>query len=162
MQKMILGIDPGSHGALSYVSLDGNARSVWGFSKYTEHDIKDVIQTQRTLFGYELTAYIEEVHSMPKDGKVQAFSFGKNYGFWIGLLTGLDIPYHTVIPLKWQSTLRLKVRGLEYREKKNALKANAQRLFPDLNPTLETADALLIAEYGRQIVLNEIKQAAME
>ena len=57
MQKMILGIDPGSHGALSCVSLDGNARSVWGFSKYTEHDIKDVIQTQRTLFGYELTAY---------------------------------------------------------------------------------------------------------
>ena len=49
--------------------------------------------------------------------------------------------------------------GLEYREKKNALKANAQRMFPKLNPTLETSDALLIAEYGRQAALNELKTA---
>lgn len=157
----IIGIDPGSHGGISFVSLDGNVRSVYGFSKHTEHDIRNIIMEQREFFGYSLKAYIEEVHSMPRDGKVQAFSFGKNYGFWLGLLTGLDVPYYPVIPLKWQSGLRLKVRGLEYKEKKNALKANAQRLFPQLKPTLETCDALLIAEYGRQITLNEIREARL-
>lgn len=158
----IIGIDPGSHGAISFVTLDGRVRNVYGFSKYTEHDIKNLITEHREFLGYELKAYIEEVHSMPRDGKVQAFSFGKNYGFWLGLLTGLEVPYHTVIPLKWQSGLKLKVRGLEYKEKKNALKANAQRLFPQLSPTLETCDSLLIAEYGRQITLNEIREARYE
>lgn len=159
MGKMIVGIDPGSHGAISFVSLDGLYRKVFGFSKYTEYDIKDLIIEHRDFLGYEFKAYIEEVHAMPRDGKVQAFSFGKNYGFWIGLLTGLGVPYQTVIPLKWQSVLKLKVRGLEYKQKKNVLKANAQRLFPQLKPTLETCDSLLIAEYGRQITLKEIREA---
>lgn len=159
MPRLIIGIDPGSHGALSLVSLNGNYRKVFGFSKHTEYDIKDILLEHKNFLGYDVKVYLEEVHAMPKDGKVQAFSFGKNYGFWIGLLTGLGIPYTTVIPLKWQSALRLKTRGLEYREKKNALKANAQRLFPDLSPTLETCDALLIAEYGRQVMLNELGEA---
>lgn len=159
MQKMIIGIDPGSHGAISFVSLDGLSRNVFGFSKHTEYDIKSIILEHKDFLGFELKAYIEEVHAMPHDGKVQSFSFGKNYGFWIGLLTGLGIPYHIVIPLKWQSALKLKVRGLEYRQKKNQLKANAQRLFPQLSPTLETCDALLIAEYGRQVTLKEIREA---
>lgn len=158
-RELILGIDPGSHGAMSLTSLDGTFREVFGFSKYTEYDIKDIISEHKNFLGYKILAYIEEVHAMPRDGKVQAFSFGKNYGFWIGLLTGLGIPYHTVIPLKWQSALKLKTRGLEYKEKKNALKANAQRLFPHLKPTLETCDALLIAEYGRQVLLNDIREA---
>ena len=160
MTKLIIGIDPGSHGAMSIATVDGAVRKVWGFSKNTEHDIKDIIQSFKEVYpnAGDIAAYIEEVHAMPKDGKVQAFSFGKNYGFWIGILTALEIPYYTVIPLKWQSALRLKVRGLEYREKKNALKANAQRMFPKLNPTLETSDALLIAEYGRQAALNELRE----
>lgn len=154
----IIGIDPGVHGALSFVTTDGVNRSVHSFDKNTPHDIRDLIIEKRDFLGCNLKAYIEEVHSMPGDGKVQSFSFGKNYGFWLGLLTGLEIPYYTVIPLKWQSALKLKVRGLEYKKKKNELKANAQRLFPNLKPTLETADALLIAEYGRQITLNDIKR----
>lgn len=159
MRQIIIGIDPGSHGALSLVSLDGINRTAYGFSKYTEHDIANIIREQKDFYGFTLKAYIEEVHSMPRDGKVQAFSFGKNYGFWLGLLTGLEVPYYPIIPLKWQSALRLKVRGLDYKEKKNALKANAQRMFPQLNPTLETCDSLLIAEYGRQVTLSELREA---
>jgi len=165
MSFIIIGIDPGSHGAISFVSLDGKFRKVYGFSKYTMYDIRNIITELRDILGYrinDMKAYIEEVHAMPRDGKVQAFSFGKNYGFWIGLLTGLEVPYQTVIPLKWQNGLRLKVRGLEYKQKKNELKANAQRLFPNLSPTLETCDALLIGEYGRQITLQEMRAARNE
>ena len=157
--RVVIGIDPGGHGGISCVDLDGGNRRVWGFSKYTEYDIRDIILTQRDILSCDLTAFIEEVHSMPKDGKVSAFAFGKNYGFWIGLLTGIGVAYHTVIPLKWQSGLRLKLRGLEYRQKKNALKSAAQRIFPELSPTLETCDALLIGEYGRRGILNEINEA---
>lgn len=156
-RALVIGIDPGKHGAISFASLNGDFRKVFGFSKYTEHDIKNIILEHKEFLGYKLTTFIEDVHAMPKDGKVQAFSFGKNYGFWIGLLTGLGIPYQKVTPLKWQSALNLKSRGLEYKQKKNVLKGHAQRLFPELNPTLETCDALLIGEYGRQTIIKEIR-----
>lgn len=157
--QLIIGIDPGGHGAIAFTSLDGSYRSAHAFSKNTEYDIKSLILEHRDFMGYDLKAYIEEVHSMPRDGKVQAFSFGKNYGFWLGLLTGLGVPYYPVIPLKWQSGLKLKLRGLEYKQKKKVLKGHSQRLFPSLNPTLDTCDALLISEYGRQITLSEKKIA---
>lgn len=155
----VIGIDPGGHGAIAFTSLDGTKRAVYAFNDNTEHDVKGIIQYYKNFLGVELKAYIEEVHAMPKDGKVQAFSFGKNYGFWLGLLTALDVPYYPVIPLKWQNGLRLKLRKLEYKQKKNALKGHAQRLFPMLSPTLDTADALLIAEFGRQITIAERKAA---
>jgi len=155
----VVGIDPGGHGAVSIVSLDGRDRVAYGFEKYTPHDLKNILNYYTEFLGVSLTAFIEEVHAMPRDGKVQAFSFGKNYGFWLGLLTGLNIPYETVIPLKWQNGLKLRVRGLEYKQKKKELKGHAQRLFPSLNPTLGTCDALLIAEYGRKVLIEQRKAA---
>ncbi|UKI40519.1 MAG: hypothetical protein L6V95_10050 [Candidatus Melainabacteria bacterium] len=77
IEKLVIGIDPGKHGAISFASLNGDFRKVFGFSKYTEHDIKNIILEHKEFLGYKLTAFIEDVHAMPKDGKVQAFSFGK-------------------------------------------------------------------------------------
>lgn len=155
----LVGIDPGGHGAVSIVSLDGKDRTAYAFNKYTKHDLKNILIHYRDFLDVPLMAYIEEVHSMPNNGRVQAFSFGENYGFWLGLLTGLDIPYETVLPVKWQSVLKLRTRGLEYKQRKNALKGHAQRLYPSLNPTLDTCDALLIAEYGRRLSIEQRKAA---
>ena len=44
----------------------------------------------------------------------------------------------------------------KYGEKKKALKEIAQKRFPELNLTLDTCDAALIAEYGRRCLLYEI------
>jgi len=155
----IIGIDPGTHGALSVVNLTGDKREVYAFSKHTDHDLRIILEDLAAL--YDCRAYLEEVHAMPRDGKVQAFNFGNNFGFWRGLLTGLKIPYESVIPLKWQNGLKLKLRKLEYRQKKNALKGYAQQWFPDLKPTLDTCDALLIAEYGRRSILEQKRLARL-
>lgn len=154
----ILGIDPGQHGGFCFTSLDGNSRTVYSFNKMTLPEIAQEIAFQKSamrIYGNRLVAYIEEVHSMPKDGKVQAFSFGKNYGMWLGILMAVGIETHEVLPAVWQSGLKLRVRGLEYKQKKKVLKESAQKLFPDLNLTLDTCDAVLIAEYGRRCMLYE-------
>ena len=155
MRVGIIGIDPGAHGSMSFVSLDGAERKAYSFAKLTYHDIVNLLIEYDLT--YDISVFIEEVHAMPKDGKVQAFSFGKNYGILIGLLTALKLPRVDVLPVKWQSYLKLRVRGLEYRDKKKALRDEAIKRFPQLSPTLETCDALLIAEYGRQITFEERK-----
>lgn len=156
----ILGIDPGAHGGYCFKFLDGTDNKTFAFNKQTPAEIvktiENYIDTMRFINGIEsITAFIEEVHTMPHDGKVSAFSFGKNYGWWLGVLTSLKIPIIEIPPAKWQAGLKLRVRGLEYRDKKKALKEAAQKRFPDLNLTLDTCDAALIAEYGRQIILAE-------
>ncbi len=158
----ILGIDPGQHGGFCVTSLDGSTRYVVSFNRVTLPEISTqirVLKQRMAIFNDRIVAFIEEVHSMPKDGKVQAFSFGKNYGFWQGVLISNGIEIHEVLPAKWQSALKLRVRGLEYSQKKKALKEIAQKRFPDLNLTLDTCDAALIAEYGRQIILSEYRKA---
>lgn len=157
----ILGIDPGAHGGFCFMDLDGQIEP-YAYNKLTPLDIAVKIINEKILaqmFGYSIIAYIEQVHSMPHDGKASAFSFGKNFGIWLGILTALKIPYYEIPPAVWQSGLKLRLRGKEYREKKKALKEIAQRWWPENNLTYDTCDAVLIAEYGKREILN--KKAAI-
>jgi hypothetical protein len=62
-------------------------------------------------------------------------------------LSGLYIRTELITPQKWQKKLGLGTsKGLTPTQWKNKLKAEAQRLFPDIRVTLKTADALLILE----------------
>ena len=59
-----------------------------------------------------------------------------------------------VTPQKWQkefSNSLGKSRDYDKREWKNRLKGLAQQMFPAEKVTLKTADALLLAEYGRRV-----------
>ena len=110
----------------------------------TERDIFEKLKFYRDNGG-SCVAYIESVHSMPKQGVSSTFTFGRNYGFLRGCLCALEIPYHEVTPQKWQKALECLSHG-----DKNVTKARAQQLFPKLKITHAIADALLIAEYGRR------------
>lgn len=158
----ILGIDPGQHGGFCLMDLDGEHIQVFAYNKLTAIDIVNRINGEivfARMLGTKLIAYIEQVHSMPHDGKASAFSFGKNFGMWLGILSALKIPCYEVPPVTWQAGLKLRLRGKEYREKKKALKEVAQKRWPDLGLTYDTCDAALIAEYGRQQIIIERKAA---
>jgi crossover junction endodeoxyribonuclease RuvC len=148
----IVGIDPGNSGAISFItSPDKPEKMLYYKLDNTERDIWFFIEELKLNYS-PLFAYIEEVHSMPDQGIVGAFTFGKNYGFLIGLLTALKIPYEFVTPQKWKKEMRcIAPKGSTKVQKKNIDKAAAQRLFPDIKITHANADALLIAEYGRRI-----------
>ncbi len=146
----VIGIDPGASGGIAIIdtSHDGTKGSpaiLVVKMPETEHDVRNFLAgVDRFRF-----AFIEAVSAMPKNGAVSMFTFGRNYGFLRGVLAGVGIPFEDVRPLKWQTSLGCRSGG-----DKNVTKAAAQRLWPEIKFTHATADAALIAEYGRR-VLNE-------
>ena len=156
-----IGIDPGLGGAI--VVLDGEGEFAWGQrtpiiqAKRKEHDIpsmRDCLTRAATEFDY-LTVGIEKVHTLPRDGRVGAFSFGCGYGIWLGLLAGLGIPYIEILPQAWQARM---LAGLPKgpHTKASAVRAAKSR-FPHIPINVKAdwglADAALIAAYARQYQL---------
>jgi len=140
----IIGIDPGKSGGLTVMDEHGCIIDVQPMTKMTEADIGE--------WFYEWSedgnvfAYLEKVHSMPGQGVASMFKFGQGFGFLIGCLTCLGIPYEFVTPQKWQKYLSCQTKG-----DKNVTKSKAQQLFPELKITHAIADSILIAEYGRRV-----------
>lgn len=130
----ILGIDPGLHGALALV------RMVGGTPRVEVHDIP--IHQVRINDGYRnridmdcaarwfvrhapwiQCAIVEDVHAMPKDGPVQAFTFGYGVGVLHALCKAHGIPVQLVAPHTWK-----KKYGLNADKHKS--RAVASRFFP--------------------------------
>ena len=78
-------------------------------------------------------------------GVKSAFTFGQGFGHIEMALTAAGIPFERVSPQKWQKAMGCLTKG-----DKNVSKRRAQELFPHLKVTHATADALLIAAYGRR------------
>ncbi len=135
-----IGIDPGQSGGIAYIDGLGHA-TVWKMPT-TERDTYDLLETM-DLAG--ATAFIETVGPMPKQGVVSTWKFGQHYGALRMALVALGIPFEAVAPGVWQRSMGCLSKG-----DKNVTKARAQELFPYLKLTHATADALLIAEYGRR------------
>jgi len=139
-----IGIDPGQSGGL--ILLDGVMVKATPMPA-TERDIWDWFDHQD--IGTAPQAIIEKVHSMPRQGVVSSFKFGLGYGGLRMALIAACIPFDEVTPQVWQRALGIPSRlKTETPTKwKNRLKAKAQQLYPRLEVTLKTADALLIATY---------------
>lgn len=150
MVPYTLGIDPGQTGGAALLR---NRRPVeiYSFFKQTPADIWEFMN--RITEYDNLRAYIEQVHSMPKQGVTSSFKFGFNYGVVTGMLYAAKIPFELVSPSVWQGKLKCRTKG-----DKNITKTKAQQLFPEVKVTHRVADALLIAEYGRiQTLINEVQ-----
>jgi len=146
--KELIAIDPGKSGGIAWKMAYG-ARAVP--MPATEPDIA---QKLKEIY-YHLdkpTVLIEEVGGYigrPQPGSAM-FTFGRNFGFLLGVLTCLSARIVLVRPQKWQSFLSLGTSDGNKTKWKNKLKSKAQNLYPDLDVTLAIADALLLLEYGRK------------
>lgn len=151
-----IGIDPGTGGGIAVT--DGKKTSA---VKMPDTE-KDVFESLKGLLSEDPFVIIEKVGAMPGQGVTSMFSFGQSYGFLRGLLVALEIPFEEVSPQKWQKELGLLQRRrkddakLSKTDKKNLNKQKAQQLWPHLRVTHATADALLIAEYGRRVNANRV------
>lgn len=142
----ILGIDPGQNGGIAVI-VDGELIECVAMP-ITEHDIGLFFEKHKDA----KVAFLEQVHSMPKQGVASTFKFGRNYGFLRGLLVANKIVFLDVTPNEWQKTLRINaIRNESKVQHKNRLKGLAQQMFPKHKFTLKTADAALIAWYGWQL-----------
>jgi Holliday junction resolvasome RuvABC endonuclease subunit len=135
-----LGIDPGASGGIAALAADGTL--LWAVpTPATHRDILDLLQS-----AWPARAVLEFVRSSPQMGVVSAFSFGAHAGALRMALVAAGIPFDEVTPQKWQAAMQCRTKG-----DKNVSKRRAQELFPSVKVTHATADALLLAEYGRRI-----------
>ena len=71
--------------------------------------------------------------------------YAKNWGNIEGILKAFDYTVHEIHPKTWQKAVGLvRLKGESTPDWKRRLKAEAQKLFPNKEITLKTADAYLI------------------
>ncbi len=144
-----IAIDPGASGGIAWSQNGQRVQAL--VMPATEGDLVQLLRSV-VVDASATVAMVEEVGGYI--GKAQpgsaAFKFGRNFGFILGALQTLGIRVELVRPQKWQKALGLGSASAcaSKTEWKNKLKACAQRLYPELKPTLATADALLILDYA--------------
>lgn len=155
--SLVLGIDPGLTGAMALIDVTKPKPEIVKVWDMPTHDIKgrrniDIYQLALSIqnyYGQVRFAVIEDVHSMPRDGVVQAFSFGKANGIIIGIVAANMIPSYFVKPGVWK-----KLMGLT--QDKDDSRRKASQLFPT-NSNLWSrkmddgrAEAVLLAVFGSE------------
>ncbi len=153
---MIIGIDPGFSGAIAFLSKNSDSSvSVvdmptmrQGSKKQVDaHSLASLIRPHIQIIK---AVAIEDVHSMPNDGAVSAFSFGYSAGIIKGVCAGLNLPKPLMIPPNvWKPYLNLSP------DKRKSLLL-AKKLFPRYTRYFERAkddgraEAILIAYFARK------------
>lgn len=144
--RVFVGIDPGASGGLVAIHENGDILNIAKTGGLTASERRLAITD--AIFGHNYTVFLEAVHAMPKQGVSSTFKFGFDFGLWQGLLQPWG--YELVSPQKWQRAMGCLTGG-----DKGVSRAAAHRLWPGEAKLLTnaTADAALIAEYGRRKTL---------
>lgn len=142
-----VGIDPGKRGGLAVLTPEGAKAWRWP-GDITQ--AADLLREIRTKHNVRLAA-IEKAASRPGQGVASMFTFGQNFGAWLGMLAALSIPHAIVTPRKWQAAMLDAGTGDTKARSLNM----ARRLFPDVDLRHKAddgkADALHLARYARHL-----------
>lgn len=163
----VIGIDPGSNGGIAVyihgdpiktVRMPKDITELADFLQYYKNTYKPI------LFLEKLSVRPDDVEIMP-DGKPNMGKMYRiqkllaNYEHLRALIETIGIPYVMCHALKWQSALKLRVKGLkeEKAARKRRYAEQAAKLYPNAKVTLWNADAILICHFGRFVLANEQK-----
>lgn len=161
---LVLGIDPGSTGALAL--LNGDAELLWTArtpmlgDDYDLQGMCDLIDRAGTATAQHtgpLYVAVEHVGAARVEGRQQGgssmFTFGRGYGIWLGMVAACGLPRIDVRPQSWT---KVELAGMPKAETPEQRKANAARRAQALWPKIPLkfkrdwamADAALIARYA--------------
>ncbi len=151
--RRVVGIDPGCSGAIVLLAGDRDLVPVeWmraPLVRLGKSSRLDSAALARFLGHHDVQhAYIEQVHSMPRQGVASSFGFGHAAGVAEGVVAALMIPTTLVTPQAWKK--RAGLIGAD----KDAARSRAVQLWPAwdaLGKKAEgqaLADAALIARFG--------------
>jgi len=145
----IIAIDPGASGGIAVHRV---AEPVAAYAMpHTEADVLHFLREQ-TPEPSRCVAFVERVGGFV--GRAQpgsrAFNFGKGYGLVLGVLQERGVRIELVLPHTWQKNFNLGTASAcaSPADWKRKLQAEAQRRYPALKVTLNTADALLLLDYA--------------
>jgi crossover junction endodeoxyribonuclease RuvC len=111
---LILGIDPGTTGALAWLSDTGVLIEVVDMptieikvGKSKRQRVNPALVAHLFAKRRPDTVVLEEVASQPNDGAIAAFTFGRSFGVLEGVIAALHIPVVMVRPPVWKKDMRL-------------------------------------------------------
>lgn len=161
---LFFGIDPGLSGCLIVLSHEGRLVGVHDLPAVKNGSKRDLMLAPiaRTVRDYveqvgasEIYATLEKHTPRPGQGISSQCKSARIAGQLEGILAGLGIAYELTHPATWAKVMR----DAEGTDKKARSVLSASRRWPDLDLSRKKdhnrADAALIAEYGRQRVINE-------
>ena len=179
---MIIGIDPGLTGAVAVLRDDGAGVAVHDMPTmpWTKDGKKRMVdpaalaELLRQYLHYgNVAVFTEKVQAMPRSirgrevkmGAASSFNFGTGFGMINGVVAALThglltmsgdgMTHELVTPVAWK-----RYAGLIGTDK-DAARVMAQGQWPDLELHLKKhsgrADALLIAEYGRSVLCQNLQ-----
>lgn len=153
MSRIIIGIDPGTGGGFALYDAEKDTMLAFKMPP-TFPDIYNFLADIKASTNGDIVAYMENVgHGMPGQSSKATAVFARHNGHIEMALYALGIRTEMVTPQKWMKFYSNTIgssKGYTKTEWKNKLKGEAQRRYPETKPTLCTADAILIAEYGRK------------
>lgn len=135
-----IGIDVGKNGGITCISPSGIEAHSFG---------DNIIELIKKYSSDDHIFYVEQVHAMPGNGVVSMFSFGKNAGYYEGILNTLNSNYIYIRPQKWQKGLNIEKSKGDKAGHKRKLKELAISIYPNVEWTLKTCDSGLIAHYAK-------------
>lgn len=159
----IIGIDAGANGGIAYTR-NGEVKAMAMPKNYD--DFIDWLQYMKSICTP--IVFLEKLSIRPDDVRVEkdTANLGKlfriknmmsNYEQLKAAVKCCHIDLAEVHPRTWQSRLNLNYRGIEKPERKRLYKERAAKIYPQLKPTLKTADAILIMQFGVRTLQNDLK-----
>ena len=149
-----IGIDPGKGGGIVVIDENGDIEAYKCPEKVFDMAMLFKISIGKTAPD-NVKLLMERVWARPTNATRAAFTYGVNYGQWLGIAASNEIKMYTTLPNEWIKWIGCK-KGLSVTERKRWLKAKAKELYPSLKKvTLATADAILIGHYAKEEYFNE-------
>ena len=149
-----IGIDPGKSGGLMIIDETGKASAYKCPEKVFDMSVLFKIAIGNTAPD-KVNLLMERVWARPSNATRAAFTYGVNYGQWLGIAASHEIKMYTTLPNDWIKWIGCP-KGMIVKDRKNWLKSKAKELYPELKKvTLATADAILITHYAREEYFSE-------
>tara|TARA_R100001015_G_C4614144_1_gene169942 strand:+ start:54 stop:560 length:507 start_codon:yes stop_codon:yes gene_type:complete len=152
-EKVFIGIDPGKNGGIAILN-DITGEEVAFRCPKKPDDMFVLFAAGVDGSSENVDCFVEFVHAFPGQGVVSTFSFGQNLGQWEGVIASQEVDINFVNPRKWMEHYSVPPR-LQKKDRKRFLRDIAEKLFPNLKMTFNISDALLIANYGRELYYKE-------
>lgn len=145
----ILGIDPGTTGALAFYYMNAPGRVAVEDIPLAGGEIAPALLANRIKTHGPSLAMVERVGAMTGWGVSSTFKFGSSVGVIKGVLGALNVPVYYISPAKWK-------RYFTLTKDKEFSRAKAISLFPKCADSFgrkadhNRAEAALIAKYAAE------------
>ena len=151
-KKVYIGLDPGMNGGLAFIYTDGKEKQTRAIRCPESPELMNLGFKMGidNIKKENIYLYAECVWAFPTDARSSAFKFGYNYGCWNGIFASHDIVVREVTPRKWMEYYNCPV-GMDKKDRKRWLREKAEKLTPTLSMTFNISDALLIANYCKDL-----------